>query len=81
MRSSAPICQKSRPPRPSAPHRAPFPPRLRVGAKARFATIPSIAQREAFAGRVAIMLSKLATGLWRLIREGFMARGDRYWLT
>jgi len=26
-------------------------------------------------------LSKLAMGLWRLIREGFAARGGRYWLT
>jgi hypothetical protein len=81
MRSSTPICQKSRPSRPSAPHRAPFSSRLRARAKGRFATIPFNAQREAFAGRVAIMLSKLATGLWRLIREGFMARGGRYWLT
>jgi hypothetical protein len=81
MRSSASICQKSRPPRPSAPHRAPFPPRLHAGAKAWFASIPSITQREAFAGRVATMLSKLATGLWRLIREGFVARGGRYWPT
>jgi len=27
------------------------------------------------------MLSKLAVGLWRLVREGFVARGGRYWLT
>jgi hypothetical protein len=46
-----------------------------------FAFSPSSTQREVFAGRVAIMLSKLATGLWRLIREGFMARGGRYWST
>jgi hypothetical protein len=30
---------------------------------------------------VEIMLWKLAVGLWRLVREGFMARGGRYWLT
>jgi len=27
------------------------------------------------------MLSKLAVGLWRLVREVFVARGGRYWLT
>jgi hypothetical protein len=30
---------------------------------------------------VEIMLSKLAVGLWRLVRDGFAARGGRYWLT
>jgi len=27
------------------------------------------------------MVSKLVVGLWRLVREGFVARGGRYWLT
>jgi len=27
------------------------------------------------------MFSKLAVSLWRLIRDGFMARGGRYWPT
>jgi len=27
------------------------------------------------------MLLDLATRLWRLVRDGFMARGGRYWLT
>jgi hypothetical protein len=35
----------------------------------------------AYRKEVEIMLSKLAVGLWRLVREGFVARGGRYWLT
>jgi hypothetical protein len=72
---------KKQAPRPSGAASRAVHARPHAPAKARFASAPFITQREVFAGRVAIMLSKLATGLLRLIRDGFAARGGRYWLT